>query len=199
MGINFILKADVWTCSMNLLVACTSLYNLTSLSTRDLKFLGSQIPLGNCGKLKTLSFPLYDLYPKVHLHMGTKCHVQFQVIHWLRFRILTLYCDFQLEDVVLPGTFNDVWRYFWLSQFEKHYWSLEARDDILSCIVTVPQSQAGISAQMSTVAGCSGSALSSTVVTSQSVAPELLQCGWTKWRCAVKGVIKTHQSPQNFM
>ena len=35
MGIDFILKADVWTCSMNLLVACTSLYNLTSLSTKS--------------------------------------------------------------------------------------------------------------------------------------------------------------------
>ena len=26
---------------------------------------------------------------------------------------------FSWSDVILPGTFRDVWRYFWLSQFEK--------------------------------------------------------------------------------
>lgn len=194
MGINFILKADVWTCSMNLLVACTSLYNLTSLSTRDLKSLGSQIPLGNCGKLKTLSFPLYDLYPKVHLStwaLNVTCNSRWFTDFVLEYFILVI---FNWSDVVLPGTFNDVWRYFWLSQFEKAL--LESRGKgwylIVYCysppepstfLLKCPQWQGALGlpcpAQWSRA----------------SVAPELLQCGWTEWRCAVS-VKDTPESPE---
>ena len=129
--------------------------------------------------------------------MDTKCHVQFQVIHWLRFRMLTLYRWFSTgvmlsfqEHLMMFGDIFDC------HNLKKHYWSLEARDDILSCIVTVPQSQ---------VHSCSN-VHSGKVLWVCPVQHSGHEPVWLLSSCSVAGpkgdvlsVSKTHQSPQSFM